>query len=148
MRFQETILCSTGASSSAQGLGVVSVHDFQTGGLLASFKQTCADKHSTAVLQTQNGQGGFILSAQPDKSILNAYYFQKVRVHVTTFVKLSHHVTYMQDQIALKMVLPEKLSCIAMDSTGDYLAGGTSQGRIYLWEASACSVLLFSLPVS
>ena len=56
--------------------------------------------------------------------------------------------TYMQDQIALKMVLPEKLSCIAMDSTGDYLAGGTSQGRIYLWEASVCSVLLFSLPVS
>lgn len=88
MRLQETILCSTGASSSAQGLGTVSVHDSQTGSLLASFKQTCADKHSTAVLPTQNEQGGFVLTAQPDKSILNAYYFQKVRGSNTLAYKL------------------------------------------------------------
>lgn len=41
-----------------------------------------------------------------------------------------------QDQIALKIVLPEKLSCIAVDPRGDFCAGGTGQGRIYLWEAS------------
>lgn len=32
------------------------------------------------------------------------------------------------------MVLSEKLSCIAVDPQGAYCAGGTSQGRIYLWE--------------
>ncbi|KAH8111012.1 pre-rRNA-processing protein IPI3 [Phellopilus nigrolimitatus] len=124
MRYQETVLCSTGASSSSQGLGAITLHDFQTGSLLASFKQTCADTHSTAVLQTKNGEGGFVLAAQPDKSILNAYYFQK-------------------DQIALKMVLPDKLSCIAIDKAGDYCAGGTAQGRIYLWEIA--SGILFNL---
>lgn len=40
-----------------------------------------------------------------------------------------------QDQIALKVVLPEKLSCLALDQSASYCAGGTSQGRIYLWEA-------------
>ncbi|KAL5492469.1 IPI3 [Sanghuangporus weigelae] len=124
MRYQETVLCSSGASSSSQGLGAVTIHDFQTGSLLASFKQTCSDIHSTAVLQTKDGQGGFILAVQPDKSILNTYYFQK-------------------DQIALKMVLPEKLSCVAMDKRGDYCAGGTAQGRIYLWEIA--SGILFNV---
>lgn len=40
-----------------------------------------------------------------------------------------------QDQIALKIVLPEKLCCITVDRRGYFCAGGTAQGRIYLWEA-------------
>ena len=36
----------------------------------------------------------------------------------------------------MKIVLPEKVSCIALDPTGDFCAAGTSQGRMYLWEAS------------
>ena len=79
MRYQETVLCSSGASSSSQGLGAITIHDLQTSSLLASFKQTCSDIHSVAVHETKSGQGGFILAAQPDKSIMNAYYFQKVR---------------------------------------------------------------------
>ena len=78
MNSQEPVLCSAGASSSSQGLGAITLHDLQTGTLLASFKQTCADVHSTAVISTRNGEGGFVLAAQPDKSILNTYYFQKV----------------------------------------------------------------------
>ena len=34
------------------------------------------------------------------------------------------------------MVLPEKLTCIAVNVQGTYCAGATVQGRIYLWEAS------------
>ena len=89
MRYQEIVLCSSGASSSSQSLGSVSVHDFRTGSLLASYKQTSAHIHSTSVFETKNGQGGFILTAQSDKSIMNAYYFQKVRernvYHCPTF---------------------------------------------------------------
>ena len=36
----------------------------------------------------------------------------------------------------LRIILPEKLSCLAIDVLGNYCAGGTSTGRIYLWEAS------------
>jgi hypothetical protein len=35
----------------------------------------------------------------------------------------------------MKMVLPERLSCIAVDARGNFCAGGTAHGRIYLWEA-------------
>lgn len=35
-----------------------------------------------------------------------------------------------------KIVLPEKLSCIAVDSRGDFCVGGTMNGRLYLWEVS------------
>ena len=31
-------------------------------------------------------------------------------------------------------MLPEKLSCIAVDNQGVYCAGATAQGRIYVWE--------------
>ncbi|KAH8093781.1 WD40 repeat-like protein [Cristinia sonorae] len=116
MAFQEIILCAT--APSAAGSGAIVLHDIQTGSSLATFKQTSAQKNCTAVVPTRNGQGGFMLAAQSDKSIMNVYNFQK-------------------DQLALKIVLPEKLSCIAVDARGDYCAGGTSQGRIYLWEIAS-----------
>ncbi|OCH85507.1 WD40 repeat-like protein [Obba rivulosa] len=115
MQFHECILCATAPSTSNPGSGAISLHDIQTGTSLASFKQTSANVHCTAVVETQDGQGGLMLSAQPDKSIMNVYNFQK-------------------DQLALKIVLPEKLSAIAVDPRGNYCAGGTSQGRIYIWE--------------
>ncbi|KAJ7355605.1 WD40 repeat-like protein [Mycena albidolilacea] len=112
---RETIVC---AVTPATGPGAIAVHDLQTGSTLASFKQTNAALHSTAVVQSQNGQGGFLLAAQHDKSILHVYNFQK-------------------DQVSLKIVLPEKLSCITVDHSGEFCAGGTSQGRIYLWEIAS-----------
>ncbi|KAG5721339.1 Pre-rRNA-processing protein IPI3 [Termitomyces sp. T112] len=118
MHLQESVLCSTAAASSSAGPGTISLHDIQTGTVLASFKQTNASPNCTAFVETRNAQGGFILSAQPDKSILNVYNFQK-------------------DQISLKIVLPEKLTCIAMDPRGTYCAGGTAQGRIYFWEVAS-----------
>jgi len=36
----------------------------------------------------------------------------------------------------LKMVLPEKLSALALDPNARYCAGGTHTGRIFLWEVS------------
>ena len=31
-------------------------------------------------------------------------------------------------------MLSDRLSCVAVDSWGAYCAGGTNQGRVYLWE--------------
>ncbi|KAF8817499.1 pre-rRNA-processing protein IPI3 [Phlegmacium glaucopus] len=118
MLLQETILCATSPTTTNAGPGLIAIHDIQTGGTLASFKQTNASAHSTAVFQSKNTQGGFILASQLDKSILNVYNFQK-------------------DQISLKIILPEKLSCLALDRRGELCAGGTATGRIYLWETSS-----------
>ena len=78
MLLQETILCATSPTATNAGPGLIAVHDIQTGGVLTSFKQTNATTHSTAVFQSKDSQGGFILASQPDKSILNVYNFQKV----------------------------------------------------------------------
>ncbi|KAK7445391.1 Pre-rRNA-processing protein ipi3 [Stygiomarasmius scandens] len=117
MQLQEAVFCAT-ASSSGSGFGAVTLHDIVTGSSLASFKQTNAAPHCTTYLESKKAQGGFFLAAQPDKSLLHVYNFQK-------------------DQITLKIVLPEKLTCVALDPRGDYFAGGTTQGRIHLWEVSS-----------
>ena len=78
MPSEEVILCSTAPTASASGPGTISLHNIQTGITLATFKQTSAPLHSTAIVQTRDGQGGFMLAAQADKSILSVYNFQKV----------------------------------------------------------------------
>ncbi|KAG2353724.1 WD40-repeat-containing domain protein [Suillus spraguei] len=118
MILQEVILCATAPLASGSGSGAIVLHDIQTGTSLASFKQSSSAPHCTSFVETRDGQGGFILAAQQDKSILNVYNFQK-------------------DQLALKIVLPERLSCIALDNSGSFCAGGTAQGRIYLWEVAS-----------
>ncbi|KAN0088557.1 WD40-repeat-containing domain protein [Tylopilus felleus] len=123
MGLQEVILCATApqpsgsgpAQASSTGPGAFVLHDLQTSNVLSSFKQTTSAPHCIAFVETKDGQGGIMLAAQSDKALLNVYNFQK-------------------DQVALKVVLPEKLTCLALDQKARYCAGGTSQGRIYLWE--------------
>ena len=76
-QIQETIVCCSSPSTSA---GSVTFHDIRTGAALATFKQTNAGTHGTDLVETKDGQGGFILSAQQDKSILNVYNYQKVHL--------------------------------------------------------------------
>ena len=75
-QIQETIVCCSSPSTSP---GSVTFHDVRTGAALATFKQTNARTHCTDLVETRDGQGGFILSAQQDRSILNVYNYQKVR---------------------------------------------------------------------
>lgn len=74
-QIQETIVCCSSPSTST---GSVAFHDIRTGAVLATFKQTNPRAHGTDLVETKDGQGGFILSAQQDKSILNVYNYQKV----------------------------------------------------------------------
>ncbi|KAF9245301.1 WD40-repeat-containing domain protein [Melanogaster broomeanus] len=109
MVLQETILCATAAQPSGSGPNLAS----GPGAL-----QTSSAPHCNAFVETKDGQGGIMLAAQSDKSVLNVYNFQR-------------------DQIALKIILPEKLTCLALDQRAGCCAGGTSQGRIYLWEVAS-----------
>jgi pre-rRNA-processing protein IPI3 len=78
MILQEVVLCATVPLAAGSGSGAVVLHDIQTGSSLASFKQSSSAPHCTSFVETRDGQGGFILAAQQDKSILNVYNFQKV----------------------------------------------------------------------
>lgn len=122
MYLHETIFCAA--------VGSISIHDLQTGSTLASFKQTHASEHCTCFVQSKNSQGGFILAAQPDKPVLNLYNFQKACTAVASRIISD----FSKDQVVQKIILPEKLSCTALDPKGNYFAGGTASGRIYLWE--------------
>ena len=76
-QIQETIVCCSSPSAST---GSIAFHDTRTGAVLATFKQTNARVHCTDLVETKDGQGGFLLSAQQDKSILNVYNYQKVQL--------------------------------------------------------------------
>lgn len=41
-----------------------------------------------------------------------------------------------QDQQHLKLHLPERLTCVALSPNGRWLAAGSPNGQIYLWEVS------------
>jgi pre-rRNA-processing protein IPI3 len=77
MPFQEIILVSAAPTSATQGSGNVSLYDLNTGSSFLSFKQTSPPPHCTASIETRDGQGGLVLAAQADKSLLNVYAFQK-----------------------------------------------------------------------
>lgn len=83
---QETIVCCSSPSTST---GSITFHDVRTGAALAGFKQTNARTHSTDLVETKDGQGGFILSAQHDKSIVNVYNYQKVHLESPELVELA-----------------------------------------------------------
>jgi pre-rRNA-processing protein IPI3 len=81
MKLQETLLCGFCPSIPTSGSGYLALHDLKTGASLATYKQSTSAVHRTAVVESQHGQGGFIISSQVDKPILNVYHFQKVSTY-------------------------------------------------------------------
>ncbi len=86
MRLQEVVLCSLAPSASGQGTGNVSMYDLSTGATLFSLKQTSANEKCTFGIETFDGQGGLIFTAQSDKALLNVYSYQKV--YMGNFMKI------------------------------------------------------------
>ncbi|KAI9459038.1 WD40 repeat-like protein [Russula earlei] len=118
MSLQQVVVSASAPSSQSTTPGSILFHDIVTGTSLASFKQSTAAQNCTALINTRAALGGLILSAQRDKSLLHVYSFQK-------------------DQVFLKVVLPERLSCLSVDRRGQFCAAGTAQGRIYIWEIAS-----------
>lgn len=85
----EVVLSAAGPSKAGQGSGAVILYDLSTGASLFTLKHTLAGLHSTVATETRDGQGGLVLAAQLDKSLLNVYSFQKVsRPYIPLFVNL------------------------------------------------------------
>ncbi|RIA98137.1 WD40-repeat-containing domain protein [Glomus cerebriforme] len=109
----EVVLCSSTTDS------IINVLDFRTGTLYTSFKQNNCFKHALALIPYpgQCDRIGLIISAQADKSLLHIYSFQK-------------------DQVHLKFICPEKIVALVVSNRGAFCAGGTDNGKIYIWEIS------------
>lgn len=131
MHLQETVLCTTAPLLPSSGPGSISLHDIQTGAILASFKQTSAAPHCTAVYESRNTQGGFMLAAQPDKSILNVYNFQRVnpfllpqfwQAHCLCRIKSTWRLSYRRSYHALLSTVEENL-LLVVQHKGEYTYG-------------------------
>ncbi|CAG8645129.1 15547_t:CDS:2 [Funneliformis caledonium] len=107
------------ALSSSSTDTLINLIDFRTGTSYTSFKQNNCFKHALALIPYpgQCDRIGLIISAQLDKSLLHIYSFQK-------------------DQVHLKFISPEKIIALAVSNKGAFCAGGTDNGKIYIWEIS------------
>ncbi|WFD45209.1 Pre-rRNA-processing protein ipi3 [Malassezia psittaci] len=68
------------------------------------------------------GSGGFCATIDQDKAVLNVFSYQK-------------------DQPIARIVLPQKMVCIALAPIGNFLAAGSEDGRLYLWDLGTGALL-------
>lgn len=61
------------------------------------------------------GHSGWAAAVEADKAVLNVYHWQK-------------------DQPAQRIVLPQKMTCIALARRSALVAAGTDDGRLYVWD--------------
>ncbi|KAG9287340.1 hypothetical protein G9A89_023711 [Geosiphon pyriformis] len=98
---------------------VIYVWDFRSGTVLLTFKQNTCYQNDMALLPFpgQSGRAALVMAAQTDKPLIHVYSWQKEQVHQ-------------------KFVCPETLFSLAITGLGSYCAGGTGNGKIYIWELS------------
>ncbi|KDE04211.1 hypothetical protein MVLG_05370 [Microbotryum lychnidis-dioicae p1A1 Lamole] len=149
----ELILSST-SSSPASPLTTTLLHSIQTGAQVFSFRSPNAsssasstttsttasgkqdpnqfgsswalsDRKSFGYAPASNGVGGYLigLGGKDGRSGMNLWSFHKA-------------------QVVQRLIPPMRLTTIAVAHSGLYLAGGTLDGRIFLWETSSGSLLL------
>jgi pre-rRNA-processing protein IPI3 len=141
---QEVILSACGSEVTATSVTgraaaapAVQVHDLLSSAHLASFKTSTSALHSLSYVQSSGGSGGSILAVQEGKALVNVWAWQKVCSPCFAIVTRSRCYAYCcQDQLHLKLHLPEKLSCFSVSPNGHWAAGGSPTGQVYLWEVS------------
>ncbi|BGP27579.1 pre-rRNA-processing protein IPI3 [Rhodotorula toruloides] len=138
----ELVLSSTTASSP---LPTVSLHNPLTGALVYSFRspvaptssatargakevkdaQSLDNRRTFAAVEGREGCGGFLmgLGGKEGRSGLNVWSFTK---------ETTQH----------RLIPPVRLSTIVLSRDGVYMAGGTPDGRILLWEVSSGTLLV------
>lgn len=68
------------------------------------------------------GMGGGAVAIDADKAVLTVYAFQR-------------------DQPVARIVLPHKMQCVALAPSGDYVATGADDGRLYMWDMASGALL-------
>lgn len=98
--------------STANGLSSVEVG---TGNLIKAYKQCENVSHGTVVLQSAPQQASSLLSVQRDKPLL-------------------HHHALRKEGVVKRIVLPAKLHSLAVSPNGQWLAAGSHNGTLYIWN--------------
>lgn len=88
---------------------IISVSELFSGNHVASFKQSSVGTNGLTL------NDSYILAAQTQKALLNAYVYGK-------------------ESISQKIILPESLGSLELSPSGVWLAGGSSSGRLYVWD--------------
>lgn len=105
-----------GKSGPAAPERVISAVDLHSGSSVSTFKATTSPSHGIACTKDH------LFSVQYNSAQLNVY-------------------VYGRESVLQKIVLPEKLSCIAVSPKGTYLAGGSPKGRMLIWELASGNLL-------
>ncbi|BGP43334.1 Pre-rRNA-processing protein ipi3 [Rhodotorula kratochvilovae] len=140
----ELVLSSTAAASP---LPTLALHNPVTGALVYSFRAPVAaagitttggrsakdqedrpsldNRRTLAVVEGANGAGGFVagLGGKDGRAALNVWNFTR---------ETTQH----------RLIPPVRLSTMTVSRDGLYMAGGTPDGRIFLWEMSSGNLLV------
>lgn len=125
----ECLLYSVASSSSLVGsMGLTTVDAPSSTSALFTFKGVSDPSfHSVSAIPTSpnpaiSGTGGLVFQLENNKANLNVFSWQR-------------------DHPLQRIILPQKLSCIAASPNGDLLAGGSFDGRIFLWQIATGDLL-------
>ncbi|PWZ02723.1 WD40 repeat-like protein [Testicularia cyperi] len=125
----ECLLYSTASSSSLVGsMGLTSLSAPSSTSALLSFKGLADPPfHSVSFIPTSSnssisGTGGLVFQLENNKAALNVYSWQR-------------------DHPLQRIILPQKLSCIACSPDGELIAAGSFDGRILLWHVATGDLL-------
>ncbi|GAA5973581.1 hypothetical protein JCM11641_007133 [Rhodosporidiobolus odoratus] len=141
----ELILSST---YSASPLPTISLHNPQTGSLVYSFRSPVASTSTGTGLSAGKGQ-----KAEQEESLGNRRTFAAVeggrgvggvlfglggkegRAGVNVW-------NYTRETTQHRLIPPVRMSTMTVSKDGAYMAGGTPDGRIFLWEVASGSLLV------
>lgn len=125
----ECLLYSTASSSSLVGsMGLTTVAAPSSTSALFTFKGVSDPAfHSVSAIPTSpnpaiSGTGGLVFQLENNKATLNVFSWQR-------------------DHPLQRIILPSKLSCIACSPNGELVAGGSFDGRIFLWQIATGDLL-------
>ncbi|GAA6011507.1 hypothetical protein JCM10207_002643 [Rhodosporidiobolus poonsookiae] len=143
----ELVLSST---HSASPLPTISLHNPVTGALVYSFRSPVASTSTSAALST--GRGG--KQAQEEEQTLKD---RRAFVCVEGGAGMGGALlglggkdgragvnvwNFTRETTQQRLIPPVRLSTIAMSKDGMYMAGGTPDGRIFLWEVCTGSLII------
>lgn len=113
----------------------------------ADEKTSSIYRKTTDYIEGKDGVGGLVISVVPGgKGALNVWSFQRVSrasmaarapfKRTQTDLLRSIPIVCHQEAPLHRLLTPVKVSCLAISKNGAYLAAGSNDGRILLWEVS------------
>ena len=130
---QEVLLTASSSSSQRGALYVLDPASSSQTPLLHLKGTTHAAPHGVSFVPSAThaahdaGTSGLVAAMESDKAVVSVYSWQR-------------------DQPVARLVLPQKMRCLALSPCGTYLAAGGPDGRLCVWDVGT-GALLSSLEV-